>query len=317
MPGRAIGARLALMNKYREIRAFVAVATEGSMAKAAIKEKITPGMLGRRIDALEQRLGVKLLHRTTRLLTLTEQGRLFFKHCDELLTDLELGENELFPDTSEVSGQMLVLAPPYFGREHVAAHAGKFVAAYPAVQLSFNLTNDYPDPVQEDYDLCIRIGNVIDPNFVSTKLAINRRVVCATPAYLERHGVPRRLEDLADHNCLAVNLQADRHRDWLFQEGGQLVAVKVDGNMDCSDGEVLVRWAHDDLCLAWRSTWEVGQQLASGELVSVLDEYALPSFDITAVYPRNKPSRLARLFIAFLQEIYAEPSYWAHNGAAP
>ncbi len=209
---------------------------------------------------------------------------------------------------------MLVLAPPYFGREHVAAHAGRFVAAYPAVRLSFNLSNDYPDPVQEDYDLCIRIGNVIDPNFVTTKLASNRRVVCATPAYLEKHGVPRKLEDLADHNCLAVNLQADRHRDWLFQEDGKLVAVKVDGNMDCSDGEVLVRWAHDDLCLAWRSTWEVGAQLASGELVSVLDEYALPSFDITAVYPRNKPSRLARLFIAFLKDIYAQQSYWAHDG---
>jgi DNA-binding transcriptional LysR family regulator len=304
------------MNKYKEIRAFVAVATEGSLAKAAIKEKITPGMLGRRIDALEQRLGVKLTHRTTRLLTLTEQGRLFLKHCDELLTDLELSESGLFPDTSEVSGQLLVLAPPYFGREHVAAHAGDFLAAYPGVQLSFNLTNDYPDPVREDYDLCIRIGNIIDPNFVTAKLATNRRLVCATPAYLQRYGTPRKLEDLADHNCLAVNLQADRHRDWLFQERGRLVSVKVDGNVDCSDGEVLVRWARDGLCLAWRSTWEVGAQLASGELVSVLDEFALPSFDITAVYPRHKPSRNARLFIELLQRVYAVPAYWS-KGSLP
>src|SRR3954451_11288512 len=102
------------MNRYKEIKSFVAVATEGSLAKAAIKEKITSGMLGRRIDDLEKRLGVKLLRRTTRLLTLTEQGRLFLKHCEELLVDLELGEISLFPDTSEVSGQMLVLAPPYF-----------------------------------------------------------------------------------------------------------------------------------------------------------------------------------------------------------
>ncbi|EWY41712.1 LysR family transcriptional regulator [Skermanella stibiiresistens SB22] len=303
------------MNRYREIKAFVAVATEGSMAKAAIKEQITSGMLGRRIDDLEKRLGIKLLRRTTRLLTLTEQGRLFLKHCEELLVDLELGETSLFPDTSEVSGQMLVLAPPYFGRQHVAAHAGRFLAANPAVRLSFNLTNDYPDPVQEDYDLCIRIGNVIDPNFVTAKLATNRRVVCATPAYFARYGVPRTLQDLADHNCLAVNLQADRHRDWLFQEGGKLVSVKVDGSMDCSDGGVLVEWARNDHCLSWRSTWEVGASLASGELVSVLDEYALPSFDLTAVYPRNKPSRLARLFIDLLRDIYAEPGYWAHDGA--
>ncbi|MCS0502928.1 LysR family transcriptional regulator [Ancylobacter mangrovi] len=298
------------MNRYREIKAFVAVATEGSMARAAIKEKISSGMLGRRIDELERRLGVKLLHRTTRLLTLTEQGRLFLKHCEELLLELELGETELFPDTSEVSGQMLVLAPPYFGRRHVAAHAASFLAAYPAVRLSFNLTNDYLDPVQADYDLCIRIGNVIDPHFVATTLATNRRVVCATPAYFAKHGKPRTLEELVHHNCLAVNLQADSHRDWQFQKGGRPIAVKVDGNIDCSDGEVLVRWAQEDDWLAWRSTWEVGAQLRSGALVSVLDEHALPSFDITAVYPRNRPARLSRLFIAHLQAIYSRPGYW-------
>lgn len=298
------------MNRYMEIKAFVAVAAEGSMAAAAVKEKISAGMLGRRIDELEKRLGVKLLHRTTRLLTLTEQGRLFLKHCEELLVDLELGETELFPDTSEVSGQMLVLAPPNFGRRHVAAHAGTFLAAHPAMRLSFNLTNDYVDPVQEDYDLCIRIGNVIDPDFVSTKLATNRRVVCATPAYFRKYGVPETLEDLKNHNCLGVNLQADRHRDWLFQDKGRPIAVKIDGNVDCSDGEVLVQWAQEDDWLAWRSTWEVGAQLTSGALVSVLDDYALPSFDITAVYPRNKPSRLARLFIAHLQASYARPGYW-------
>lgn len=300
------------MNRFKEISAFVAVATEGSMARAALKEKVTPGMLGRRIDSLERRLGVKLLHRTTRLLTVTEPGRLFLAHCAELLSELELGENELFPDASDVEGQLQVLAPPFFGREHVAAHAASFMARYPAVQLSFNLTNDYPDPVQENYDLCIRIGNVIDPNFVSTKLVSNRRLVCATPNYFATRGRPQTLEDLANHNCLAVNLQADRHRDWLFQQNGKLVSVKVDGNMDCSDGEVLVRWALDDLCLAWRSTWEVGPRLASGELVSVLDEFALPSFDITAVFPRNRPSRLPKLFIAHLKDVYEQPSYWGH-----
>jgi DNA-binding transcriptional LysR family regulator len=243
------------MNRYREIKAFVAVATEGSIAKAAAKKKIISGMLGRRIADLETRLGIKLLHRTTRLLTLTEQGRLFLKHCEELLADLELVETRLFPDTSEVSGQMLVLAPPYFRREHVTAHAGKFLAAYPAERLSFNLTTDYPDPGQEHYNLCIRIGNVIDPDFVTTKLAANRRVVCATPAYFARYGFPQTLEDLAGHNCVAVNLQADRHRDWLFRERGQLVSVKADGTIDCTVGRVPVPWAQNDHCLAWCSIW--------------------------------------------------------------
>lgn len=137
------------MNRYKEIRAFVAVAKEGTIVGAAHKEKVTSSMLGRRIDALEKRLGVKLLHRTTRLLSLTEQGTIFLKHCYELLAELDIGEADLFPNASQVSGPLLVLAPAYFGRHHVAAHAQAFVSAYPGVQLSFNLTNDYVDPVRE------------------------------------------------------------------------------------------------------------------------------------------------------------------------
>lgn len=298
------------MNRYREIKAFVAVATEGSLARAARKEGITSTMLGRRIDTLERRLGVKLLHRSTRHLSLTEHGSLFLKHCHEILSELETVEASLFPDAAEVSGSLHVLAPPNFGRTHVANHAGSFLARYPHVNLSFDLTNDYLDPVKERYDLCIRIGNVIDPDFVSTKLLSNRRVVCATPSYFKKHGVPKTLEDLAHHNCLGVNITAGEHRDWLFQEGGKLVSVKVDGNVDCNDGQVLVDWARDGLCLAWRSTWEVAPQLASGELISVLDEYALPSFDITAVHPRNKSRAAVRLFIETLKGAYAQPGYW-------
>ncbi len=298
------------MNRYKEIKAFVAVAKEGTLVGAALKEKVTSSMLGRRIDTLEKRLGIKLLHRTTRLLSLTEQGALFLKHCHELLIDLDIGEAALFPDAAPVSGQLFVLAPAYFGRHHVAPHAKAFVSAYPDVQLSFNLTNDYFDPVREGYDLCIRIGNVIDPNFVATKLMTNRRVVCATPAYFEKYGIPRVLEDLAHHNCLAVNLAAGRHRDWLFQEQGKPVSVKIDGDVDCNDGEVLVNRALDGLCLAWRSTWEVGAHLASGDLITVLDEYALPSFDITAVYPRYRPLTAVKLFIETLKAAYAQPGYW-------
>jgi DNA-binding transcriptional LysR family regulator len=303
------------MNRYQEIKAFVAVAREGSLVRASHKEKITSSMLGRRIDGLEKRLGVKLLHRTTRHLSLTEQGALFLEHCNELLTDLERSEASLFPEAPEVSGQLRVLAPAHFGRQHVAPHARTFLAKYPNVQLSFDLTNDYSDPVREGYDLCIRIGNVIDPDFVTTKLLSNRRVVCATPAYFRKYGIPQTLEDLAHHNCLAVNLTAGQNRDWLFQEGGKLVSVKVNGNVNCNDGEVLVHWARQGVCLAWRSTWEIETQLASGELVTVLDNYALPSFDITAVHPRHKDRVPVRLFIETLRTAYARPDYWTEAGS--
>jgi DNA-binding transcriptional LysR family regulator len=298
------------MNRYKEIRAFLAVAREGSLVAASVKENITSAMIGRHIDALERRLGVKLLHRSTRHQSLTEQGQLFLKHCQELVTEIDVGEAEIFPDASQVSGRFTVLSPPYFGRYHVTAHAKAFAEAHPNLQLSFNLSNDYFDPVSAEYDLCIRIGNVIDPRFVTTRLVTNKRVVCATPAYLEKHGVPTKLEDLARHNCLGVNLRAGTHREWQFQEGGKPVSVKVDGIIDCNDADALIRWARDGLGLAWRSTWEIGAEVAAGELITVLDDYALSSFDITAVYPRDRPLKASRLFIEALKEAYAQPGYW-------
>ncbi|MDB5526616.1 MAG: LysR family transcriptional regulator [Rhizobium sp.] len=298
------------MNRYKEIRAFLAVAKEGSLVSAAKKEKITSTMIGRHIDGLERRLGVKLLHRSTRHLSLTEQGLLFLKHCEELITEIDVGEAEIFPDISQIGGRFTVLAPPHFGRYHVAPHARTFAETHPNLQLSFNLSNDYVDPVSAEYDICIRIGNVIDPRFVTTKLLTNKRVVCATPAYLRRHGVPRTLEDLARHNCLGVNLRAGMHREWLFQEAGKPISVKVDGTVDCNDADALIRWARDGFGLAWRSTWEVGTEIAGGELITVLDDFALPSFDITAVYPRDRPLRAARLFIETLKGAYGQPGYW-------
>jgi DNA-binding transcriptional LysR family regulator len=180
------------------------------------------------------------------------------------------------------------------------------LAAHPEVQISFNLTDRVVDLVREGYDLGIRIGGAIEPSFVAVRLASNRRVVCAAPEYLHRHGVPRTLEDLSQHNCLAFNLQGGQQRGWYFQNGKPVI-VKVQGNLDCNDGELLHRWASEGLGLAWRSTWEIQAQLASGELVTVLDDYALPHYDIMAVYPqqRHLPAK-TRFFIDYLKEVYAQ-----------
>lgn len=298
------------MNRYKEMRAFVSVVREGSLVAAAVKEGITSSMIGRYIDSLERRLGIRLLHRTTRHLSLTEPGQLFLKHCEAIITEIDVGETEIFPDITQVGGRFTVLVPPHFGRYHVAPHARAFIEAHPNVQLSFNLSNDYVDPITAEYDLCIRIGNVIDPRFVTTKLLTNKRVVCATPEYLARFGVPHTLEDLGRHNCLGVNLQAGTHREWLFQEGGKPISVTIEGTVDCNDADALIRWAREGLGLAWRSTWEVGAEIAAGRLITVLDDYALPSFDITAVYPRDRPVKAARLFIDTLRQAYSRPNYW-------
>jgi hypothetical protein len=152
-----------------------------------------------------------------------------------------------------------------------------FIKAHPQVRLSFNLSDRVVDLSREGYDLAIRIGGALDPNCVAIKLAANRRVVCGTPSYFKRHGKPKSLDDLARHNCLAFNLQGGQQHGWLFRKNGRPVNVKVAGSLDCSDGDLLHRWAVEGLGIAWRSTWEIAPELERGELVTVLDDYALPS----------------------------------------
>ncbi len=251
------------------------------------------------------------MHRTTRHLTLTEQGSVFLDHCRKLLEQMDTAEKSIAEGRHKATGHLVVSTPAAYGRLHVAPHAPAFLAAHPEVQISFNLTDRVVDLVREGYDLGIRIGGAIEPSFVAVRLASNRRVVCAAPEYLHRHGVPRTLDDLAQHNCLAFNLQGGQQRGWYFQQNGKPVIAKVQGNLDCNDGELLHRWASEGLGLAWRSTWEIQAQLASGELVTVLDEYALPHYDIMAVYPqqRHLPAK-TRFFIDYLKEVYGQQDYW-------
>ncbi|MOA13252.1 HTH-type transcriptional regulator DmlR [compost metagenome] len=202
-------------------------------------------------------------------------------------------------------------APAGFGRLHVAPHALGFQQRFPNLKLSFNLTDSVVDLVGEGYDLGIRIGEVRDPNYVAVKLFPNRRVVCGTPEYFARHGKPQTPEDLAAHNCLAFTLQGGQQRGWTFQRDGRQLAVKVAGNLACNDGELLFSWVRQGVGLGWRSTWEIQGELRRGELVTVLDEFALADYDIQAVYPQQRylPAKV-RFFIDYLRELYGAPGYW-------
>lgn len=302
------------MNRYAEMLAFVTAAEMGTLSAAARNLQISPAMLGRRIMSLERRLDAKLLHRTSRHMSVTEQGAIFLERCRALIDDVESAEHSAFPDPSRAKGVLSVIAPAYFGRHHVAPLVSRFVEQHPDVHVSFDLTNNVIDPVHAGHDLCIRIGNVIDPDFTGVRLAENRRVVCAAPEYLDRYGVPARLQDLASHDCATVNLPSGLHRDWLFQEDGRIVSVKIDGKFDCNDGEMLAHWVRQGRCLAWRSTWEIERYLVSGELVSVLDNFALPTFDIYAIYPRARPlTANVVLFIETLKAAYAQQGYWTQS----
>jgi DNA-binding transcriptional LysR family regulator len=261
---------------------------------------------------LEARLGVKLLHRSTRRIAVTEQGAVFMEQCKKALGELDRAELLVAEGRHKATGHLIVSAPAAFGRKHVAPHAPDFLRANPDVRLSFNLTDRVVDLVREGYDVGIRIGGAIDPNFVAIRLASNKRVVCGTPAYFAKHGVPRTLDDLERHNCLAFNLQGGQQRGWYFQQNGKMVTVKVNGNLDCNDGELLHRWMGEGLGLGWRSTWEIQPELESGALMTVLDDYALPDYDILAVYPQQRPvPAKIRFFIEHLKTIYAQAGYWS------
>jgi DNA-binding transcriptional LysR family regulator len=295
------------MSKLKELEAFVQVASKGSLTAAAAGEGVTPAIIGRRLDALEDRLGVRLLVRTTRKLTLTQEGEAFLEDCQRILTDLANAEAQLSLGSARASGHLKVTAPAGFGRKHVAPLLLEFLRVHPDVSASLDLSDRSVDLINEGFDCAVRLGGLVDSSLVAVRLGEMKRVVVGSPAYFQRRGVPRTLDDLAQHDCLALPTQAG----WTFQEGGRQVLFKPPGRFACNDGAVLHEWALAGMGLAWRSLWEVGDDLRWGRLVSVLDDYSTPPVGIHAVFPqrRHLPLRV-RLFIDLLKETYGRPDYW-------
>ena len=297
------------MDRLKQIEAFVSAATRGSLSAAARVEGVTPAIIGRRLDALEARLGVKLMLRTTRKLTITFEGQAFLEDCQKTLNDLANAEAAVSLGSVRASGQLRVSAPSGFGRRHVAPLVGDFMLANPEVRVNLNLSDRLVDLVNENIDCAIRIGELTDSSLISVRLGEMRRMVVASPAYLVAHGVPREPADLVTHECLSLGQQ----RGWVFRdpEGGQVDTIKVGGSFECNDGAVLHDWALAGRGLAWRSLWEVGQDLREGRLTSVLDAWQAPPMGIYAVFPqrRHLPLRV-RLFIDLLKETYGRPGYW-------
>ncbi|MES2759597.1 MAG: LysR substrate-binding domain-containing protein [Pseudomonadota bacterium] len=298
------------MGQFRQISTFVEVVARGSLSAAARAEGIAPAMIGRRLDALETRLGVKLLQRTTRKLALTNEGAAFLEDCQRILGELEEAESAVAERSARASGHLLVSAPAGFGRQHVAPLLPSFLAEHRDVTINLNLNDRLVDLVGEGIDVAIRIASLSDSNLVGVKLADNQRVLVGSPAYFKRHGTPLVLADLARHNCLAISSEGSQ-RGWTFLDHGKQVTLKVAGNMVCNDGEVLHDWALAGKGLAWRSMWEVGPEIRAGRLATVLDQFAAPGNDIHAVFAqrRHLPLRI-RAFVDFLRHTYNQPEYW-------
>ena len=304
------------MDKLKQLETFTAVATRGSLTAAAKAEGVAPAIIGRRLDALEARLGVKLMVRTTRRITLTHEGSAFLEDCHRLLTDLANAEASVSAGGVKASGHLRITAPAGFGRRHVAPLVPHFRELHPEVTISLNLSDRVVDVAGEGYDCAVRVGDLPDSSLVSVRLAENRRLCVATPRYLQHHGTPQSPADLVRFDCLTLSSDASQTRGWAFAVPGEsgetaITHLRPGGPLDCTDGQVLHEWCLAGYGIAWRSTWEVEADIAQGRLVSVLDEFAAPPNGIFALFPQRKHLALrVRLWIDFLKHEYARPDFW-------
>ncbi len=309
------------MDKLKQIESFVSVAAKGSLTAAAKGEGVAPAVIGRRIDALEERLGVKLLVRTTRRITLTHEGSAYLEDCQRILGELTSAEASVSAGGVKASGYLRVTAPAGFGRRHVAPLVPGFLESHPDVHVSLNLSDRLVDIVNEGFDCAVRVGDLPDSSLVSVRLADNRRLCVAAPSYLKRAGTPRHPNDLIRHECLTLSSDASQTRGWAFTVGGEVLHLRPSGRLDCSDGQVLHDWCVAGLGLAWRSTWEVESDIASGLLMPVLDDFAAPPNGIYALFAQRKhlPLRV-RAWVDFLKGAYSDAAYWSppppHPGKA-
>ena len=319
------------MDKLKQLESFVSVVARGSLTGAAKAEGVAPAVMGRRLDALEERLGVKLLVRTTRRISLTHEGSAFLEDCQRLLADLSDAEASVSAGGLKASGHLRITAPAGFGRRHVAPLVTRFRELHADVTMSLNLSDRVVDLAGEGFDCAVRVGDMPDSSLVSVRMADNRRLCVATPRYLQTRGTPKHPSELAKFDCLTLSSDASQTRGWAFRvprnaQGQQpegvltdavadqeheVIHLKTGGPLDCSDGQVLHDWCLAGYGIAWRSTWEVESEIAAGLLVPVLEEFAAPANGIYAVFPQRKhlPLRV-RLWIDFLKQNYSQSAYW-------
>jgi DNA-binding transcriptional LysR family regulator len=305
-----------MLENLSELRLFVRSAALGSLAAAARELDLSPAAVSKRIARLEERLGTRLLHRTTRRLSLTEDGVGFYERCVRILADLDEAEAAVSARDLTPRGTLKVTVPLSFGRRHMGAAVTEFLGRHPQVRVELELTDSLVDIVEEGYDLAVRLTVLKDSSLIARRLLPNHRVVCAAPAYLDRHGTPRTPGELRDHNCLIHGTEDT----WEFEGPEGPLPVKVTGNLVTNSGQVLKDAVLAGTGLAVKSTWDIGAELEAKRLRAVLTDW--PVFSRMAfyvLYPSGKQlSPKVRAFVDFLVERYGRGDvYPLPAGVAP
>ncbi len=284
---------------------FSTLARAGSLSAAARELGVTTPAVSKHLALMESRVGMSLVNRTTRRMSLTPEGEVYLEHARRILGEIEGMEQLLGVSRATPTGLLRVNATLGFGRSHVAPLISRFVRKHPQVEVQLQLSVNPPPLTDDLFDICIRFGAPPDARVIARRIAPNRRLLCAAPAYLAKHGTPKTPNDLTRHNCIGIRQGEEAYGVWRLSAGrgrNQITeAVKTRGNLTANDGEIAVNWALDGHGIVMRSEWDIDRYLKNGRLVQVLPQYRTPDADIHAVYPqRHQLAARVRAFVDFV-----------------
>jgi DNA-binding transcriptional LysR family regulator len=289
------------MSSDSDLGFFVLLVRKGNLSAAAQELNLSPPAVSKRLAKLEDRLGVRLLNRTTRRISLTSEGEAYFQSAVQIMREIEDLEQRVTNASETPSGLLRINATFGFGREYVAPVISEFSHLYPDVEIQLLLTDIPMNMVEEGIDLGIRFGGLPNSRIRARKLQGNRRFLCASPAYIKKHGAPKTLTDLINHNCIILRQDKDVHDVWKLQRGQHSETVKVHGTLSSNDGEIALGWVMNGHGIMMRSEWDIARHVKADRLQLVLPQYAHVDADIYAVYPeRHNLSAKVRIFIDFL-----------------
>lgn len=301
-----------MLDRITGMQIFVRVAALGSLSAAARTLGISQTMATKHVGAIEGRLGVKLLHRTTRRLTLTEAGRRYLESAERILAEIEEAEAATSVERLEVRGTLRVNAPVSFGFREVAPLLAEFSHLHPSVTIDLGLNDRFVDLIEEGWDVAVRIGQLRDSTMIARRLAPCRLAVCGSPEYFAVRGMPKTVADLAGHNCLGYTLsKALGPEEWSFEADGR-VKVPIKGNLRVNNGDALVAAAVGGQGIIYEPTFVVGDEIRAGRLISLsLDHSPLELPGVFAVYPANRhPPAKVRAFVDFLAHRFGANPPW-------
>ncbi len=298
------------MDRLDDMMAFIKVVDTKSFTSAAERLNLSKSVVSRRIAELENRLGARLLNRTTRKLSLTEVGQAYYERCIRIIADLEEAEQAVADLHAAPRGRLKVNAPVSFGLLHLAKAVAEFLERYPSIEIEMDLNDRYVDLIDEGYDVAVRIGRLRDSSLIAKRLAPNRQVVCASPAYLEKHGTPQTPDELSNHNCL-IYTNIPTAEQWQFRINDAMRSVRVSGSLRTNNGDLLREAAIAGAGIIVLPTFLCGEALSKGQLQCLLLDYSMAETSVFAVYPQNRHlSPKVRVFVDFLAERFGPRPYW-------